>query len=178
MVTRIPTTLGSLHYGEGEYGATETLIRKLLAQKATKLPTNTKVVAPIPMAGATPETYLGSERASSYVNTNVAPGTNTYQLSPSLPEDQVSLGGTWDVTPQYIEAGDGARLALNYSAGHVYLVLGGSGRVQVRDGGRVLPDVIVRGAPTLYQLRAGPAHRSVLSLSIGKGVRAYSFTFG
>ena len=68
-------------------------------------------------------------------------------------------------------------MTLGFSAGKVYLVLGGQGTVTVTEGGTT-HDVAVSGAPTLYQLRSGPPGRSTLRLAFDSGLQAYAFTFG
>lgn len=169
-----------VHYGEGEYGTTEALIRTLLKQRGhSSLPQTTKVAPMAVTAGTTPETYLGSERGSSYANSSVNAGHATTYVMPSyVSDDLVGLGGTWTVTPQHIDAGAKAALKLNFYAGHVYLVLGGSGSVTVDGPGRMRQVLQVSGAPTLYQLWHGDPQRSMLTLHFTPGVAAYSFTFG
>jgi hypothetical protein len=47
---------------------------------------------------------------------------------------------------------------LGYSAAKVFLVLGREGTVTVTEG-TTTREIEVSGAPTLYELRAGPAQR-------------------
>ena len=39
-------------------------------------------------------------------------------------------------------------------------------------------EVQVSGAPTLYEVRAGPAGRSRMGIYLDEGMSAYAFTFG
>jgi cytochrome c biogenesis protein CcdA/thiol-disulfide isomerase/thioredoxin len=169
-----------VHYGEGEYATTEALIRTLLKQRGhATLPATTSVSGLSVTTRTTPETYLGSDRGQSYVNTSISPGrASTYVMPTSVPDDAVGLGGTWTVGPQHIDAGAKAALKLNFIAGHVYLVLGGRGTVTVDVPGEATHAIRVGGAPTLYELWQGAPTRSMLTLHFSPAVSAYSFTFG
>ena len=74
-------------------------------------------------------------------------------------EDRVTLKGTWTVGAERIDAGPDAGLILDFSAAKVFLVLGGEGTAQIIEGDTTR-EVRVSGAPTLYELRYGPAGRS------------------
>ena len=174
-------TVRQVHYGEGEYASTESLIRQLLKERSTvhALPTMTSVHGLSITAGTTPETYLGSDRGQSYANSGVQAGVPAaYTMPAGLSSGSVGLGGVWTIQPQYILAGKDAKLALHYYAAHVYLVLGGKGTVTLADPHSRAKVIQVSGAPTLYELRSGTAVDSTLTLTFTPGVQAYSFTFG
>src|SRR5437016_5221198 len=59
------------HFGEGEYGRTEQLIRRLLAPERARLPTSTAIGDRTPMAVMTPESYLGYERLDRYAGSGI-----------------------------------------------------------------------------------------------------------
>src|ERR671933_140037 len=59
------------HFGEGEYGRTEQLIRQLLAPERAHLPTATAIADRTPMAATTPESYLGYERLDRYAGSRI-----------------------------------------------------------------------------------------------------------
>ena len=76
-------------------------------------------------------------------------------------------------------AGTAATLALHFQAQDVYLVLGGTGTVEVSVDGTPTRTVAVSGEPRLYQLVGpGPYGRGTLTLRCRPGVEAYDFTFG
>jgi hypothetical protein len=90
-----------------------------------------------------------------------------------------ALGGVWTPSPQRIHAGPGAQLTLQFSAHHVYLVLGGEGTVTATLNGQPYKTVHVHGIPALYTLVSAPTVTSgVLGLSFTPGLDAYAFTFG
>jgi hypothetical protein len=61
----------------------------------------------------------------------------------------------------------------------VYLVMGGTGTVDVSFNGRNLSTMHAGGVPRLYTLFSGDALRTgQLNLSFSPGVQAYDFTFG
>jgi cytochrome c biogenesis protein CcdA/thiol-disulfide isomerase/thioredoxin len=170
-------------FGEGDYSATEQLIRQLLttADRSQTLPAPTDIPDETPTDVQTAETYLGSHYAPLHV-TGGQPASGiekTYRFPASLNKDTFALSGSWIAGTEELSAVQAAQLELSFDASDVYLVLGGDGDVTVRDGNIPAKTIHVSGAPTLYTLVSGPtAMRSVLTLDIGSGVHAYDFTFG
>jgi hypothetical protein len=102
-----------------------------------------------------------------------------YQLPSSIPQDGYAYGGGWSIGAEASTAGQDATLQLNFEAQDVYLVLGGSGTVQVSVNGVVTHTVTVGGEPRLYQLVGSASTQAgLLSLRVSPGVQAYDFTFG
>jgi Thioredoxin like C-terminal domain len=138
------------------------------------------------MTGATPESYLGAERAERFVNGRIRPGLADFRLNSAavaeLPPHHLAYQGRWRIAPSYALAdATGARLDLRFLARRVYLVLGARGgtrRVQVAVDGRRRHTVAV-GAHRLYELvRLARPGSHLLSLTFERGVEAYAFTFG
>ena len=167
------------HFGEGEYGRTEQLIRQLLAPERAHLPSATAIADRTPMAATTPESYLGYERLDRYAGSRITRDRfATYRFPASLPLDELAYGGSWLVGGERITAGRGARLRLLFHAHDVYLVLGGTGTVRVLLDGRAARTVRVTG-DRLYTLLSGKKLREgLLELRFSPGVQAYAFTFG
>lgn len=173
------------HFGEGDYGETEKAIRSLLAEAGrTGLATDEAKPkdAIVPSDVATPETYLGSERAQGWV---VPPkeGTSAYQAPEALGANQFALGGRWKVGAQSATAVSGGTIDTQFTAKNVYLVLsppagGGDGTVRVAIDGKRTKTVSVTSQRlyTLAELPRNGAHR--LSLDLSSGTSAYAFTFG
>jgi cytochrome c biogenesis protein CcdA/thiol-disulfide isomerase/thioredoxin len=182
-------------FGEGDYGQTETAIRALLAEAGSDVggrshPSDVIV----PSRQATPETYLGTERAQGWIN---GPKTGLYDYGPppsgALPLSRFAFSGRWQIAGQPATAVSGARIDVQFQAKHVYLVLSSAdGRprpVQVLLDGRPISaeqagadvhaaSVTVRGQ-RLYTLVSLPhAQRGQLSLRFAPGVSGYAFTFG
>jgi cytochrome c biogenesis protein CcdA/thiol-disulfide isomerase/thioredoxin len=168
--------------GEGDYPGTESLIRELLssAHPSADLPAKTQVPDTTPTSMTqTPETYLGSGRANSYVgSTPLIPGTATFAYPPSIEDDAFGLTGTWTVTDESITAGANAGITLNYDAAEIYLDVGGTGTVTANVDGQTTA-YPVSGAPNIFTVlhRAGE-ERGILKLTLSPGLSAYSFTFG
>ncbi|MFL5845117.1 MAG: cytochrome c biogenesis protein DipZ [Solirubrobacteraceae bacterium] len=173
------------HIGEGEYDKTEEAIRALLAEAgATGLGGMARAEGAItPSQEATPETYLGTQRAQGFTQ---RPHPGTFAYTPKDPGDldlsRFSLGGIWTIGPQAARAGIGATLTAKVHAKDVYLVLSppdsGPGRVQVTVDGRLTKTILVR-RQRLYQLAhfAG-SETHVVGLRPEPGVAGYAFTFG
>src|SRR5437868_4126931 len=78
--------LRHFHFGEGEYGKTEQLIRSLLAMPGTRLPTTAAIADRTPMAVITPESYLGYQRLDRYSGSKVVRDSEaTYRFPSTLP---------------------------------------------------------------------------------------------
>jgi thiol-disulfide isomerase/thioredoxin len=181
--------------GEGDYSQTETAIRALLAEAGHDVGGKSHATGVIvPSAVATPETYLGTERAEGWIHPPTS-GLHDYGPSPSssLALNEFAYSGSWNISAQPAEAVSGAGVDVEFEAKHVYLVLSSAGErprgVQVLLDGRPIPagdagaDVhggvaTVRGQRlyTLVSLPRDERHR--LSLRFAPGVTGYAFTFG
>jgi thiol-disulfide isomerase/thioredoxin len=169
------------HFGEGQYSQTEADIRSLLAQRGAMAQPK-DVVAPSADV-ATPETYLGHDRAAGYKQVVTKDAADTYRMPASLSQNQVGLGGTWTVQGQRIVAGPGAELRLAFRARRAYLVAappaGHAATIDVSLDGKAARPIHV-GDDDLYQVANddGPSHWRVLTLRPTQGAMLYSFTFG
>jgi len=174
------------HFGEGDYAETEKAIKSLLAEAGqTDLAADEAEPDDVVVASevATPETYLGAERAMGFTRP-LAEGTATYPgPEGELELNAFALGGRWTVGAQSSRAVRGARIDARFSAKTVYLVLapprpGGAGEVRVLLDGKPTKTVEVRSQQlyTLVELPEAGEHR--LTLELSKGTSAYAFTFG
>jgi cytochrome c biogenesis protein CcdA/thiol-disulfide isomerase/thioredoxin len=164
------------HFGEGEYNVTEQLIRKLLDDRGA---TAHQVPDLTPTELVTPETYLGSERIQNYIGSTLRPGRRAIYLpAATLPQDDLTYGGTWTIGPQEVVAGPGALLRLHFHANNVYVVLGGRGTVRALVDGKPAGTIHVN-AYRLYTVRSSlTLADATLELRFSPGVKGYSFTFG
>jgi cytochrome c biogenesis protein CcdA/thiol-disulfide isomerase/thioredoxin len=182
------------HFGEGEYGEKEQIIRELLAeagQPVAKRESGAHGIAP--SAGVTtPETYLGAARAERFTNPMLSPGTHDFAKAAPPGPNEFAYGGKWRITLESATAKGGSSLDLDFGARRVYLVLGSPGRsrsVRVLLDGRPISGseagTDVRGgvvrvtAQRLYNLVDLPrVGHHVLELEPQAGVTGYAFTFG
>ncbi|MEO8889861.1 MAG: thioredoxin family protein, partial [Jatrophihabitantaceae bacterium] len=169
-------------FGEGDYGGTETLIRALLAaaHPGTTLGAATDVPNATPIEQQTPESYLGYKYQQNVDGAPLVHDRATHYAFPStLTPDTFALSGVWTDGSETATAGADAKLEISYQADDVYLVLGGTGTLTVRDGSAAPRIVQVDGVPKLYLLvGAENPKRAVLALSFTAGIQAYDFTFG
>ena len=164
------------HFGEGQYGETEQLIRRLLGARGAKSP---RMPDTTPTGLLTPETYLGYQRLSNYVGTPVSPDiVAPYRLPAELPQNTLAYGGEWKLDSERATAVRNSHLALHFHAKNVYIVLGGHGTVRASIDGRVVKTIPVT-AQKLYTVRASKRTAdTTVDLAFTPGVQAYSFTFG
>jgi len=195
------------HFGEGKYARSERTIRNLLTEAGVKnLPDPLDDAAGVGVSAASdsanvasPETYLGFERAENFQS----PGSfarnavKDYQLPARLSLNQWAFGGRWKVSGERsaLEAAPG-RIMFRFRARDLHLVLGsGADRKPVRfkvlldgkpPGGDHGMDVDAQGAGTvreqrLYQLirQKGAVEEHEFTIEfLDPHVEAYSFTFG
>lgn len=179
-------TVRHIAFGEGNYAATEKLIRELLADADPEvaLPDPTEVADETPDAGTrTRETFLGSSKDVNYGGDGAyRAGEGDYALPAAQPEDSFALDGSWRIESQYATpSGDGGgSIRLRFHAEEVRMVLAGEGEVRVRlDDGRETT-VTASGTPRSYAVAedAGDGEPHVLAVEVSPGVEVYSFTFG
>jgi len=168
------------HFGEGKYGETERLIRRLLAEPGNQLPVASRLSDPTPTELMSPETYLGFQRLERYAGSRITPGVETsYRFPSSLGENELAYSGRWRIDSERAVSGKDARLRFTFVAKNVYLVLGGKGNVRVLVDGKPLRTVRVSGLSRLYTLLHGPKSRhGILELRFTPGISGYAFTFG
>jgi cytochrome c biogenesis protein CcdA/thiol-disulfide isomerase/thioredoxin len=187
------------HFGEGEYGEKEDVIRQLLAEAGREVGHERSGASGIaPSAGVTtPETYLGPFRAERFTNPELSPGLHDFNSAAlrapaTVPPSEFAYRGKWKISLESATAAAGAGLDLNFGARHVYLVMGSPGhprRVGVKLDGRPVSAAdagsdVHGGAVTvdsqrLYDLVDLPrVEHHVLELEPEAGVTGYAFTFG
>ena len=172
------------HVGEGGEATTEKHVRELLKQA------NPNVSLPAPVfsevdddAGTdsprTPETYLGSSRASGFAQGALQKGRHSFSFPSDLKADTFALLWTWKVESPSVAPADGpGRLRLSYRGKQVNLVVSGEGDLTWRVNGRT-HTAHVSGVPNGMELvRTNEVGSGVLELQASPGLELYSFTFG
>ena len=171
-----------MHFGEGGYSTMGQLIRQLLqaARPHQRCRPPAGVPDKTPTGELSPETYIGYDELQYLDPPEVARDTPAvYQFPSSLPLGALGLAGTWTDHAQEATAGSGAELELGFLAQDVYLVLGGTGTLDVSVNGHHTQTIEVSGVPRLYTLyRPARLTSGTLLLRASPGVQAYDFTFG
>jgi len=191
------------HFGEGSTGETEQAIRALLAEKGAKLGEVASVTATGAAAAAdfaairSPETYIGSRRASNFTSPGgLHDGVGDYRLPAAFALNDWALAGRWIVEPQRaVNTQPGAQIAFRFRARDLHLVLGSStgrpvrfrvtidGQAPNADHGTDI-DAGGNGQVTnqrLYQLvrqKDPNGERQFTITFLDPGAEAYAFTFG
>ncbi len=177
-------TVRHISFGEGNYAATEELIRQLLvdADPSTSLPAPTDVADETPEVGSTTrETFLGSSKDVNYGGEGrYGAGEQEFRLPGEQAQDTFALDGGWRIETQYAEpTASGASVVLSYQASEVRMVLAGSGEIVVRTDDGKTQTITVAGTPRSYELlKSAESTTGVLTVEVPVGVQAYSFTFG
>ncbi|HEY1625660.1 MAG TPA: cytochrome c biogenesis protein DipZ [Streptosporangiaceae bacterium] len=170
-----------VNFGEGDYTTTGKLIRQLLqaAHPSMSVPNPAGIPDKTPTTEMSPETYIGYERLQ-YLDTTVTrDAPSLYHFPASLPLGQFGLAGIWTDHSQEATAGRGAELELGFLAQDIYLVLGGTGTLNVSVNGHHIQTIHVGGIPRLYTLYQTDSPTSgKLLLQASPGIQAYDFTFG
>ena len=148
----------------------------------------------VPSSRATPETYLGTDRAEGWLAQPRA-GAHDYggPVTGALALNEFAYSGRWRIAGQPATAVSRAGIDIEFDARNVYLVLSSphgaplpvrvlldGHPISARDAGADVHDgrVTVR-RQRLYSLVSLPAeHRGHLSLRFAPGVSGYAFTFG
>ena len=181
------------HFGEGQADELDNNIRVLLGLGG-------KVSSDSPQPdffiGQTPETYLGYTRADNFSSPEMVVQNSlaNYILPNFLSANNWALKGRWQINNQDVVTGSGdSKLQLNFTAKHVYLVLGSATNLPIKvnvklNGSSVLKEAgsdVVAGVVTvtnhrLYELiNQNSVKNSLLELSTNEsGLEAYAFTFG
>ena len=147
--------------------------------------------------GQSPETYLGYSRGERFKNTDQfkADTTVEYTLASILKEHEWSLGGSWQIGPMdTVSKGDDSKLAFQFTAKEVYLVMNGPSDKpvsiklngeQVTSSNKGGEDVDASGfvhlnGARLYKLISLPifASNQRLEITVPKGATVNAFTFG
>jgi hypothetical protein len=195
------------HFGEGEYGASEGVIRQLLTEGGAQgLPREAGAVEGRGVEAAadwsslkSPENYLGYERTESFASPggSVPDSRRTYATPARLKLNQWALAGDWTVRRDAVALGKAnGRIVYRFHARDVHLVMGPAARGQsvqmrVRLDGQppgeahgLDVDEQGRGAvgeQRLHQLirqRPPIAERQLEIEFLDPGVEAFAFTFG
>jgi hypothetical protein len=141
--------LAWVHFGEGEYQATEQAIQAELPEQ------DALHELPPPLAPLRPTD---------------APGARVMP-----PTEELFPGGSWE--KPWIAGEDGERLEVPYEAGGAYATIEGSGEVAVELDGEPLEPVPI-DSPALYRLAEHPRHEHhTLMLSPTSGLRIWSLSF-
>jgi cytochrome c biogenesis protein CcdA/thiol-disulfide isomerase/thioredoxin len=186
------------HFGEGEYQETEVAIRQLLSEKGGKVPASRSVLSSskVPVGrDQTPETYLGTRRASNFVGSpRLTQGT--WQFTPAVLDrvNDWTLSGGWSVTSEgVIASGEDSILRFRVAAKEVYFVTGDGTKhtVTVLLNGTPISQTQFSGSdvkdsridvtqPTLYRAVKFDSFRkdSIIELHVPAGVQLNVFTFG
>ncbi len=186
------------HGGEGEYKETEQAIRTLLAEDGGKVPekTTTALSGQVPVTNEqTPETYLGTKRASNFTGTpRLVQGTSTFTPGNLARVNQWTLGGQWQVTAEGIKAIQDSSLTFRFAAKEVYVVTANpvdNAKIQVLLGGTPISQTKFAGddvSDSMVTVTDARLYRLIkldrfskdmtLELRVPAGVQLNVFTFG
>ncbi len=179
-----------VHFGEGEYEATDAAVASLLGMTMPAGSTATAIPSDI-----TPELYAGSTRGQLADGESYgSAGQPVTYRDPGTPHDhdRIQVTGTWIDRGEYLQAGSPGHVRLAFHANNVFVVAGTSTGALVTsvalDGRSVSPSLAgsaLRGSQItvarqdLYALLSGVSSGyHVIDLEVPAGFQLYTFTFG
>lgn len=140
------------HFGEGDYDETEEKIQELLSVDMPVQNPTYQVMA------RTPETYLGAARG------NYA---------------QITLTGQWTKSEEYAKPDKGSVMTMRFNAAKVFLVMRGSGRLNVYVNETLVKTLTVDEDKLYDLIDASVPGEHILKLEfLDDGLELYAFTFG
>lgn len=186
------------HGGEGEYKEMEQAIRTLLVEKGGSVPEKTTKALdeqPSQAKNQTPETYLGTKRASNFTaKTPLTQGLHQYQSAKLERVNDWTLGGSWEVSSESIKARGNSSLSFRFAAKELYIVTSDDiapTKISVTLNGKPISKTGFAGEdvsnsmveisnPQLYRLVSADSFMkdSTITLHVPDGVSLNVFTFG
>jgi len=181
------------HFGEGEYEETEKAIQILLNETGSSVSDELVDDKSSFNRNITLESYLGSSRMSYYhPNGNISQGQDDFNLNINIPLNSFSLGGTWNIMPEYAKSIKNSVLELNFRAQNVYLVMRSSDskpkkvKVFLDDlapgvsaGKDAKGGIVNVDSDRLYELINLPqVENKKLRIEFEDGIEIFAFTFG
>lgn len=179
------------HIGEGAYEETEMQIRDALAERALVLGTEMSATESALAANSiptrttkaqSPETYFGSARNEYLANgTPGIGGMRTYVVPTTTMVNNLYLGGTWELTPEYARSVLDSTVVYKYKASEVYLVMSSDfpSPVEVWQDGRLVKTISVHESTLYVLIENEEPGEHTLELKIkNSGTQLYAFTFG
>ncbi len=180
------------HIGEGNYEETEKAIQNALKERAARMGMEDKIsittskpkdaIIVESSKVKSPETYFGSSRNHYLANgTAGLSGEQTFSIPSIILFNQLYLGGTWNVTPEYAENKSAGSIVFNYEAKSVYIAAGSvlGVEVEIYKDDVFLKKVMIKDQ-TLYTLIQDSDYgKHTLRIVVPKaGLQAFTFTFG
>ena len=117
------------------------------------------------------------ERLDRYAGRGSPDVTGFYRF-PAPAAERLAYGGRWTVGRAAVVAGRAARLRLHFHARHVYLVLGGTGDLDVLLDGSRSSRCASRLQPALHAALVPRDARTPARAPLHAGLAGYAFTFG
>lgn len=185
-----------IHEGEGAYKKSEDAIRSLLMKQGAKLSGATAGNSDAPVSEKqTPETYLGSKRASNYIGSPSLTGAGSalFTAPTSLAKNKWALSGKWDIGAERITARGDSKLRFHVAAKDVYFVAESANRqaISITANGKPLSETGWAGSDVkgsnltiqqaqLYRIADFKTFKDdvTLEFTVPNGVSINVFTFG
>lgn len=184
------------HFGEGNYDESEKLIQSLLKETGVKI--DAKISNPTyNIMANSPETYLGASRMEFYYpNGNLTAGSYNLSLANNVSLNTFSLGGKWEIMPEYATTSENSTLLYQFSANKVFLVMkpdkeGSTKNIKVfldekvvdstNSGKDVVNSTVTIDSDRLYELidlKNNPGEHGLKLEFLTPGLELFAFTFG
>lgn len=178
------------HIGEGRYDETEQKIRELLKElkkrKGLEPVLDNDSVREVETGdiGArrigTPELYFGAFRNQPLANgLSRTIGTQDLERPDNVKKNRLYLAGKWSIQREYAESHGKGKIILKYQARDVNMVASGPGQnISVAQDGQKAREVKVEDEMLYPIIRNNGYGTHTLEITVPRGFKAYTFTFG
>ncbi len=178
-------------FGEGAYDEAEEVVRQLLEEKGAVLKQGTSPSdTPVEHTRRTPEIYLGYNRASGFISSELVRDTATeYRSGTPMEGGTWSLSGTWTARNDFIEIDGQGTLELSFEGKDLFVVIEPRNddctltvmidENKSSDTEDVQEGVLKMDESRLYHLASfEKTGKHLLTLQADGHIRIYTFTFG
>ena len=180
-----------VHFGEGKYDETESMIQKLLQEAGTIEAEQTVKNPTYSVFSQTPELYLGYGRMQYFDSPEqISTKSTNYSRPTSLKNNHFAYQGNWAISSEFAAPSKGAKLYVNFEAKEVFLVArpkNGASSIKIKIDGKVgefgednKNGTVLIDSDRLYKLiKLSTPGRHELEIEFDDdNVEVFAFTFG
>ncbi len=178
------------HIGEGGYDETEKIIQKLLKERDLVLGINSNI--PDDMAEViadkagyilTPEIYFGYGFSREQLGNKEGwhpEEVIDYKMPTFIEKNKFYLGGKWINLNDYMESNSDSSIVIKYFAKNINIVAGSDAgtEINIYNDEKFVKKLMIKDFDLYNLVSSDGSEEHTLRIETGKGLKAYTFTFG